>query len=188
MTSTPEHQHKAYIQAATKDEGKGIIIHYGVADSPFGKCFIAVTPTGICSLQFTEDKEELALFVLQQKWSQAIFRHDKHAASRSLQSIFSFPQNTNFHLCLHATPFQLNVWKSLIEVGFGELISYESLACLSGNPLATRATASAVARNPIAYLIPCHRVIRKNGDIGAYRWGKELKKKILDWEAETVDY
>jgi AraC family transcriptional regulator of adaptative response/methylated-DNA-[protein]-cysteine methyltransferase len=183
MTSTPEHQHRVYLHAATKDEGKGIIIHYGVADSPFGKCFIALTPTGICSLQFTEDKENLALSVLRQKWSQAIFRYDKHAASRSLQSIFSFSQNTNFQLCVQATPFQLNVWKSLTEVGFGELISYESLACLSGHPRAVRATASAVARNPIAYLIPCHRVIHKNGDTGAYRWGKELKKQLLDWEA-----
>lgn len=185
MTSTPEYQHRVYLHAATKDEGKGIIIHYGVADSPFGKCFIALTPTGICSVQFTDDTEGLT--VLRQKWSQAIFRYDKHAASRSLQSIFSFSQNTNFHLCVQATPFQLNVWKTLTEVGFGELISYESLAYLSGYPQAVRATASAVARNPIAYLIPCHRVIRKDGDTGAYRWGKEIKKQILDWEENFKD-
>lgn len=188
MTSKPQHNNSIHIQAASKEEmrdkGKDIVITYGIADSPFGKCFIALNSHRICALQFS-DNTTTALSDLQALYPKARFHEDISIAQQVANRIFTSNKPEDFTLWVHGTPFQINVWKTLIQIPYGNLISYESLANLSGNPKAVRASASAVARNPIAFLIPCHRVIRKNGNIGEYRWGKNLKKRMIELEKST---
>lgn len=190
MTSKPQHNSSVHIQAANKEEirdkGKDIVITYGIADSPFGKCFIVLNSHRICALQFSDNTTTTALSDLQALYPKARFHEDISIAQQVANRIFTSNQAEDFTLWVHGTPFQINVWETLIQIPYGKLISYESLANLNGNPKAVRATASAVARNPIAFLIPCHHVIRKNGNIGEYRWGKNLKKRMIEWEKSNL--
>jgi len=156
-------------------------IYYGYTTSPFGTCFIATINNNICLLQFP-GKEDNPLDELKKRWKNAMLVEDITHIEKIAYTIFKQPSTRKISVQVQGTPFQLNVWQTLMEVPFACLLSYEELAIRSGHRKAIRAVASAVARNPIAYLIPCHRIIRKNGEMGNYRWGKEIKKSILDWE------
>ncbi len=171
------------LEAATPGEikagGAGWEIRAGIAESPFGSCLIAESPRGICHLSFSNDWKRL-----QQDWPHAqMVRDDQRAAERAEQIFNDAPQSrsaasSELRLFVKGTEFQLKVWRALLEIPPGRLVSYGRMAERIGNPNASRAVGSAVGRNPIGYLIPCHRVIREGGGIGGYAWGTERKRAI----------
>lgn len=170
-----------------KTKGKGIDIYHGVHPTPFGDCFIAVTERGICSLQFANDNEIELLNDLRNNWQQAVLIPDQQRTLPLIKNIFTDKAKQNIKLLLKGTPFQLKVWEALLKIPFASLATYQTIAGLVESPKATRAVGSAVGANPIAYLIPCHRVIRREAIIGQYRWGTERKKAMIGWEKAKSD-
>ncbi len=170
-----------------KKQGAGLEIFYGFCDSPFGDCLLAITERGICHLGFVKgDKRLDALNQLYETWPGARFREDPKATRTMVKSIFVVGQTRNpqpFNILIKGTNFQINVWKALLSIPDGWIVSYQDIAAHIGHPKAFRAVANAIAINPVAYLIPCHRVIAKSGKINLYRWGSARKKALIGWEA-----
>ncbi|MDJ0886534.1 MAG: methylated-DNA--[protein]-cysteine S-methyltransferase [Desulfobacterales bacterium] len=170
-----------------KEQGRGLQIEYGFCDSPFGKCLLAATERGICSFGFIDtDRKAEDVENLMQSWPESRFRENSAGPCPLVADIFTTAPNETrrpFNLLLKGTNFQVNVWKALRRIPEGRVVSYQDIAGLIGRPQSFRAVANAVAINPVAYLIPCHRVITKNGKIHPYRWGSARKKAILGWEA-----
>jgi len=167
--------------------GKTLSINYGFAESPFGKCFIATTQRGVCSLQFVDNNEQEVVDEFRLAWGNASFYPDDDIALQIKNKIFSSEPKEILNLYLKGTPFQLKVWRALLSLPFGSIVSYGGLTQLAEAGQGTRAVASAVARNPIGYIIPCHRVIRNEGVIGQYHWGSERKASIIGWEKSMVN-
>ena len=164
-------------------DGAGLRLRYGWSASPFGRLFAALTERGICSLSFHDAVNPNALAELRRDWPRATLVEDSGPVQALADTLFANPcKPTALHLLLQGTHFQVQVWRALLHVGAGELIGYRSLAELCGHPRASRAVGSAMARNRIAYLIPCHRVIREDGNWGGYRWGLERKLALRGWE------
>lgn len=164
-----------------KRQGSGVEILYGFHESPFGKCLIGITKRGICHLTFLVSDRDLAIHEMKSQWKNAHFTYCPGTTAKILQRAFQGKEKqTSLHV--RGTPFQIKVWEALIRIPEGTLVSYTDLAKQLGTPGAARAVGSAVARNTIAYLIPCHRVIRETGVVGDYRWGTIRKKAILSWE------
>ncbi len=173
-----------------KSGGAGWTISFGFAESPFGKCLIAKSPRGICHLSFVEN-EKPALAELQNDWPQAKLKRNDSVIVRLTVKIFA-RRTANQSAVLEAgaplrafvrgTPFQVRVWRALLEIQPGLLTSYRRLAAAIGKPSASRAVGTAVSQNPLAYLIPCHRVIRETGVIGNYHWGPVRKRAMIAWE------
>ena len=178
------------LEAASPGElkagGAGWTITYGLAESPFGKCLIAESPRGICRLAFVENEKQ-ALAELRTEWPEAILKREDATTARLAGRIFARPDDAHARSALRAfvrgTPFQLRVWRALLEIQPGALTSYGRLAEGIGRPAASRAVGTAVGQNPLAYLIPCHRVIRETGVLGGYHWGLERKRAIIAWES-----
>ncbi len=170
-----------------KRRGEGLAIRYGFHPTPFGLGLLATTDRGICALRFVgQEGQDGTLDQLKGEWPEAEFVSDPEATQALVDRIFSPFSNGRqepFHLLLKGTNFQVQVWRALLAIPKGALVSYQDLARAMGRPKATRAVASAVAHNPIGYFIPCHRVIGSNGRIHNYRWGAARKKAILGWEA-----
>jgi len=166
--------------------GAGLDVRHGLVPSPFGPCFIGVTERGVCWMAFPDEGEEAgSLSELEVSLPNADHRADPGMAAHWRDRIFDRSAAENgapLPILLAGTNFQLKVWEALLRVPSGGLCSYSDLAQLMGRPTATRAVASAVARNHIAYLIPCHRVIRSMGEFGQYRWGAARKQAIVGWE------
>lgn len=188
--SSPSRLHDLFItyEAMTpgqyKQQGNGLDIRYGVHPSPFGPCLLALTERGICGLHFLDDGgTENALSELHQRWPQANFTADSTSTRSLVTQIFDPQRTTPLHLQLQGTNFQVRAWEALLRIPAGQVASYDLVAEIMGEKTAVRAVATAVARNPIGYLIPCHRVIRKTGAFGQYHWGETRKKAILAWEA-----
>jgi len=163
-------------------------ISYGCHPTPFGDCLLAMSGGQICSLSFVDGGEwQSHQEELRRKWPQArILADEGEDGSQMVARIFA-PAGVDspdpLPLLLKGTDFQLGVWRALLSLPSGALISYQDLAVYLGRPSACRAVAGAVAANPVAWLIPCHRVIRKSGKIHRYRWGGSRKKAMLGWEA-----
>jgi AraC family transcriptional regulator of adaptative response/methylated-DNA-[protein]-cysteine methyltransferase len=171
-----------------KAQGSGLTISYGFHASPFGESLLAMTDRGITALSFVQaGHPRQALAELQSTWPQAIFREDPVQTGSIVEQIFAPGPNqangTSLKLYLKGTNFQLKVWQALLQIPAGTVVSYDTVAHLIGQPGAARAIGRAVAMNPIGFLIPCHRVIRKVGAIGDYHWGPARKKAIIGWEA-----
>lgn len=170
-----------------KNQAKGVNITYGFGHSPFGECLLAVTNLGICYLGFVENNNQSkALNQLHETWPGADFTENSKSIKPIIKSVFKADhvrKNRPFNLILKGTNFQTKVWRALLNVPEGWIVSYQDIASFIGHPKAFRAVANAVAINPIAYLIPCHRVIAKSGKIHNYRWGSARKKAIVGWEA-----
>lgn len=163
--------------------GAGVELGHGLAPTPFGAALFGWTARGICHLAFGDDPEA-AVATLRRDWPAAELRRDDAAAQALAARVFpAAPEPGRLHLLLRGTNFQIKVWEALLRVPAGALVSYGRLAELAGAPGAQRAVGSALAANAIAYLIPCHRVIRSGGDSGAYRWGAERKLAMRAWEA-----
>ncbi|NJN79023.1 MAG: methylated-DNA--[protein]-cysteine S-methyltransferase [Anaerolineales bacterium] len=163
-----------------KSQGAGLTIRYGIHPSPFGKCLIATTERGICHLGFVEKSEGKAIDYIVKEWNQADMIEDYKATAPLVTRIFSDGKlDTQLNLHLRGTNFQIKVWEALLNIPSGAIASYEQIAMKIGNPRAVRAVGSAIGENPIAYLIPCHRVIRKSGEFGNYMYGSARKKAML---------
>ena len=148
---------------------------------------MAATDRGICKLAFfdSHDEQDRLIGELNDDWHAARIQRDETKTHPLLRAAFPTEpsQRAPLHLQLRGSRFQLQVWEALLAVPAGQLIAYEQVAALAKSPTVTRAVASAIARNQIAYLIPCHRVIRKTGEFGQYRWGSARKLAMTGWEA-----
>lgn len=171
--------------AEYRDHGSGLEIGYGVHDSPFGRCLLGITARGICWLSFQESKTARALAALRDTWPGAVLSpaHDDTAAM--MRRIFpgeGLLPNSPLPLLVQGTDFQLQVWRALLGIPLGATATYGDLAETLQKPRAARAVGTAVGRNAIAFLIPCHRIIRSDGGVGGYRWGSPRKEVMLEWE------
>lgn len=174
--------------AEYKNGGKNLSIHYSFAESPFGPLILASTPKGICYMAFTENEIQ-AVQDLKQKFPNAAFRKESDSIQQSVLAVFQPKTNPLDEIKLHlkGTDFQLKVWEALLKIPTGKLSSYGDIAALTGNPKASRAVGTAIGSNPVAYLIPCHRVIQASGNIGGYMWGNTRKTAIIGWESAKTD-
>jgi AraC family transcriptional regulator of adaptative response/methylated-DNA-[protein]-cysteine methyltransferase len=172
-----------------KSEGRGLAIHYGFHRTPFGECFIAVTDRGICAMAFVDEPtRDEQLVLLGVKWHFASIKENQHVTRDYVTRIFQ-PHLLSLEklpLLVQGTNFQVKVWEALLKIPQGAVTTYQQIAESIGKPRAVRAVGTAVGANPIAYLIPCHRVIRKEGILGAYHWGATRKKALIGWEAAGI--
>lgn len=166
-----------------KSGGRGLTLRYGVHPTPFGEALIAVSPRGICTLHFLaagDDAESL----LRADWPHATLRAGDAATAPLIATIFgATPPAAPLTLWLKGSNFQFRVWRALLAIPPGGLATYRTLSESIGHPRAARAVGNAVAANPLAFLIPCHRVIRESGMTGGYRWGPVRKTAIQGWES-----
>jgi AraC family transcriptional regulator, regulatory protein of adaptative response / methylated-DNA-[protein]-cysteine methyltransferase len=176
--------------------GAGIEIVAGIASTPFGRALIGTTPRGVCTLRFLEDDApaDAALATLTAEWPRARCQRDDERAAVALAGIFAADaprsgERTPLRVLVRGTTFQLRVWRALLEIPPGATTTYEHIARAVGRPGAARAAGQAIGRNALAWLIPCHRVIRAAGGLGGYRWGEARKRALLAWEraAASVD-
>lgn len=189
--SGPGRLHDLFVQctAATPGEvksgGAGLTIRYGVQPTPFGDALIGVTERGICAFSFVQENgESRAVEELRVRWPAARLIQDEEESAAVTRRIFAGAQQDEpLHLYIKGTNFQMQVWRALLRVPPGSLTTYSDLARTIDRPSAVRAVGSAVGSNAIAFLIPCHRVIRQTGVVDGYRWGTERKRAMLGWEA-----
>jgi AraC family transcriptional regulator, regulatory protein of adaptative response / methylated-DNA-[protein]-cysteine methyltransferase len=168
-----------------KERGAGIRVEYGFHASPFGLCLIGVTERGICWLSFLASDEDPrhALEEMKAYWHNSVFHESQELTKAFVEQVFpESPLQKKLHLFVKGTNFQIRVWEALLRVPMGEITTYQDIARSIQNPNALQAVGSAVGSNHIAYLIPCHRVIRKDGVLGQYRWSSARKKSIIGWE------
>ena len=174
--------------AEYKNGGKNLFINYSFADSPFGNILVASTAKGICHIAFTEDEIQ-AFSVLQNHFPNATFKHHLDFIQQNALFIFShdWQKLNRIKLHLKGTDFQLKVWETLLKIPMGQLSTYGSIAKQVDNPNASRAVGTAIGDNPVAFLIPCHRVIQSTGKLGGYMWGTTRKTAIIGWEATKIN-
>lgn len=172
-----------------KNGGKELAINYSFAESPFGEVLVASTPRGICHLAFADNREE-ALAVLFREFPEATYTQTVDRIQQNALYIFTRDRAglPEIRLHLKGTPFQLKVWDALLKIPMGGLSTYSGIAHAIDNPKASRAVGSAVGDNPVAFLIPCHRVIKGNGASGNYHWGAQRKSAMIGWEAARIDH
>jgi AraC family transcriptional regulator of adaptative response/methylated-DNA-[protein]-cysteine methyltransferase len=191
--SSPGRLHDLFVsvEAVTpgefKTRGQGVQISYGFHPTPFGTCLVGVTSRGVCWLSFHENgSQRAALRDMQSHWRGAQLLDQPAATMPVVKQIFSdLNKRTKppLSLLLMGTNFQLKVWQALLRIPRGEVTTYENIGELIGARNSARAVGSAVGDNRVAYLIPCHRVIRKSGVLGGYHWGEPRKRAMLAWEA-----
>lgn len=191
--SSPGRLHDLFVsvEAMTPGEykalGQGLRIEYGVHPTPFGEALTATTSRGVCGFLFLDKGgEKAALAQLKNQWPKAQFAQNPAATSHVIEKIFQPSKGKKLKVLLKGTPFQIKVWEALLRIPTGCLAAYKDVAEKIGEPKATRAVGTAVGRNSLAYLIPCHRVIRESGVVGNYKWGSARKKAILAWEGSKV--
>jgi AraC family transcriptional regulator of adaptative response/methylated-DNA-[protein]-cysteine methyltransferase len=166
-----------------RNGGRGLHITHGFAGTPFGTCLVASTPRGICALEFANGEPRSAMTArLRDEWPAAEMRASDASAQELAGEIFHAP-GPPLRLHLRGTNFQLKVWRALLAIAPGGLATYQDVASDIGQPAASRAVGSAVGANPVSFLIPCHRVIRKTGVFGNYRWGAARTLALCGWEA-----
>jgi AraC family transcriptional regulator of adaptative response/methylated-DNA-[protein]-cysteine methyltransferase len=167
-----------------KNGGERLSINYSFVESPFGDIIVAATPKGICHMAFA-DKPTDAFCILKERFPNA--RYTQMVDTIQQNAIFIFTQDWNklgeIKLHLKGTDFQLKVWETLLKIPMGRLSTYGDIALKLNNPNASRAVGTAIGDNPVAFLIPCHRVIRSSGELGGYHWGLNRKAAIIGWEA-----
>ena len=179
------------IEGVTPNEyktfGQGLEIQYGFHQTPFGECFIAMTEKGICALSFVDETNKQQTFqAFMEKWQAAKLVLNAYNTEGVVQQIFEPSFTDKIHVWIQGTNFQLKVWEALLKIPQGSVSTYQKIAESVHNPKAVRAVGTAVGNNPIAFLIPCHRVIKSTGVIGEYHWGNTRKKAILGWEMAKV--
>ena len=167
-----------------KDGGLGVRLRHGYAASPFGRIHAALSERGLAHLAFVDGSDNAALAQLKVRWPRATFDRDNEAIAVLAAQIF-IERRGEVTLSVAGTNFQVKVWQALLELGSRGPTSYSGLARAIGQPSACRAVGQAVGANPVAWLIPCHRVLRRDGGLGGYRWGVERKRAMLAWEHAT---
>jgi AraC family transcriptional regulator of adaptative response/methylated-DNA-[protein]-cysteine methyltransferase len=170
-----------------KNGGESLSINYSYAESPFGNMLVASTSKGICYMAFADDEHD-ALAALQKIFPNAYYKQMVDLIQQNCLYIFTkdWENLDKIKLHLKGTPFQLKVWETLLKVPMGKLLTYGSIAEALHSPKASQAVGSAVGSNPVAFLIPCHRVIQSTGVIGQYHWGSNRKTAMIGWEASKV--
>lgn len=173
--------------AEYKNEGSYLTINYSFAPSPFGEIIVASTPKGICHMSFAEDHQE-AIKNLTSIFPKANYQNSTDEIQKNAIRIFNLDWESLDKIRLHikGSDFQLKVWQALLNIPMGQLSSYQNIANLISNPKASRAVGNAVGQNPVAYLIPCHRIIQSTGALGDYHWGHIRKTSMIGWEAAKV--
>ncbi|MDY3205671.1 MAG: methylated-DNA--[protein]-cysteine S-methyltransferase [Arcobacter sp.] len=164
-----------------KEKGKDVQITYGFGQTPFGEALIGFTDKGICYLGFIDDNKKDIFQRFNELWENANLVFDEKLACEYLENIFV--KNQKYPLLVKGTNLQINVWKALLNLPNGIVATYQDIANYLDKPKAVRAVASAIGRNHIGYLIPCHRVIAKSGAMSGYRWGIERKKILIAYES-----
>lgn len=174
-----------------KNRGEGLTIEFGLHATQFGECLLARTERGICNLIFIQEGDRgAALAILKKDWNNATLEENPSKTSPLMGQILELSASgstSQLSLYLRGTNFQIKVWEALLRIPPGSVVAYEDIANYIGRPTAARAVSNAVANNPIPFLIPCHRVIRKEGVFGGYRYGSARKKAMLGWEMSTQD-
>ena len=166
--------------------GDGLTINYGWFDSPFGPALSMGTDRGLCGLAFAaEYGAEVAMADLRARWPKATFVDNPHAIADWTQAALGLSGDTALHMI--GAPFQLQVWEALLRIPSGQVTTYSEIAQSIGRPKAVRAVGTAVGRNPVSLLIPCHRALRKSGALGGYHWGLPVKRALLAWEGARAD-
>ncbi|WP_066708604.1 methylated-DNA--[protein]-cysteine S-methyltransferase [Curvibacter delicatus] len=172
-----------------KQGGAGVRLGFGFGATPFGEALVGWTARGLCYLAFLDEDDAVRQDELASQWPAAQRERDDVQAQQWLDRVFLVtPQRGTLHLVLRGTNFQIKVWEALLKVEPSRVVSYTQLAQMAGAHQAQRAVGSALAANTIAYLIPCHRVIRESGDFGHYRWGSGRKMALLAWEAGQAEH
>jgi len=167
-------------------KGKGLTIRYGWFAGPFGKTLAMGTSTGLCAMAFSEEMGENATWAdMAGRWRDATFVKDPDAIAPWVDAAFAQTGESRLHLI--GAPFQIKVWEALLSIPSGHVTTYGDIAQAVGHPKAARAVGTAVGRNPVSFLIPCHRALRKSGALGGYHWGLPVKRAMLAWEAARLD-
>jgi len=178
--------HEAMTPGDYRARGAGLQIAYGFHPSPFGQVLIMVTDKGLAGLGFADPgDEESALEDMCGRWPAANYVHDQDATSTYAARVFDpeqWQQDQPLNVVMIGTDFEIRVWQTLLKIPMGQAATYADVAASIGNPKASRAVGSAVGRNPISFVVPCHRVLAKGGKIGGYHWGLTRKRAILGWE------
>lgn len=164
-----------------REKGQDVRITYGYGETPFGEALIGFTDKGVCYLGFIDENKEEIFNRFHELWENANLHLDETSAKEYLKNIFI--KNKKYSLFVKGTNLQVNVWKALLNLPNGTVVTYQDIANYLDKPKATRAIASAIGKNHIAYLIPCHRVIAKSGAMSGYRWGIERKKILIACES-----
>lgn len=163
--------------------GAGLTLRYAVFESPFGPYQLAALGDQICRLDFLEEAHVPDTSRLAKDWPDADLVYDPLGLQPLADAAFGSGNRQSLRLLVRASPFQLKVWEALLRIPEGQVASYDQVAAVIGMPTASRAVGTAIGSNPVGYLIPCHRVIRKTGLFGEYRWGAIRKTALLGWEA-----
>mgnify|MGYP003718054917 FL=1 len=170
--------------------GEGLTVYWGWFDSPFGLALVMATEKGICGVGFaSETGEEAAMEDMISRWPNARFVEDPMMLRPWALAAFGAngQEREIAPLYLIGAPFQIKVWEALLQVPSGQVTTYSEIAQAIGKPRAVRAVGTAVGRNPISFLIPCHRALRKSGELGGYHWGLPVKRAILAWESARAE-
>ncbi len=182
------------LEAVTPQEyklkGNGLRIEYAFHRTPFGLALIGITERGVCWLSFIQSDEDPKheLEKMKEHWHNSVFHEDELITTPFIDQIFGkATTKSRLHLLVKGTNFQVKVWEALLKIPMGDVTTYKGIASQIQNPKAMQAVGSAVGSNHIAYLIPCHRVIRKDGILGEYRWSSTRKKSIIGWEMAKVE-
>jgi len=175
-----------------KQSGSGIRMEYGIHETPFGDALIGVTERGVSWLSFinTDEDPRFELEKMKEHWHNSVFHQDQDFTQEFVSKIFSRKETNTpekIHLLVKGTNFQIKVWEALLRLPLGNVTTYQDIATQIQNPKAVQAVGTAVGSNHIAYLIPCHRVIRKDGVLGEYRWNATRKKSIIGWEMAATE-
>ncbi|QTL93774.1 bifunctional transcriptional activator/DNA repair enzyme AdaA [Aeromonas jandaei] len=188
------YDHFVQLEAVTpgeyKQRGAGLVIDHGVHDTPFGQAFVALTPRGVCNFSFLDEKApEVPLAALAHNWPEAELREAPSRTQNVINTMFDGSKAPDRPISLHVsgTNFQISVWRALLQIPPAKVVSYAQVASAVGNPKAARAVGLAVGANPVALMIPCHRVIQQNGKLGGYHWGETRKQAIHVWEAARYE-
>ena len=178
--------HEAMTPGDYRARGEGLQIAYGFHPSPFGQVLIMATDKGLAGLGFADPGEEQsALDDMCDRWPAASYVHDQDASASYAQRVFDPKQwceDQPLNVVMIGTDFEIRVWQTLLKIPMGQATTYSDVAASIGSPKASRAVGSAVGRNPISFVVPCHRVLAKGGKIGGYHWGLTRKRAILGWD------
>ena len=167
-------------------DGEGLEIYWGWFESQFGPAIVMGTDRGICGIAFAaEAGPEPAMADLKSRWPKAQFTEDPMRLRDWALAALGMSGETQLHMI--GAPFQLKVWEALLAIPSGHVTTYSEIAQAVGHPKAVRAVGSAVGRNPVSWLIPCHRALRKSGELGGYHWGLPVKRAMLAWESARID-